>query len=343
MMHRFDPRLGTPHPATALVLGALAAPAAAAGALFGLGVGPAIVAGALAAGLAGVWHIRRLTADRARTISDAETLRRELDDAQQALRTREALLDQEREAHRAKDALLSAMSHDLRAPLQGITAWTQLLSASQDDPACSRGLAAIARNAQNLGRVLAELADVSNVVTGTTDLTFDLVDLRTPIRAAIDSVRSPAHAKYIVLDVHLPEEPCYITGDRDRLQRVMSTLLSNAVRSTQTGGVISVMVAREGADYRVDVADTGIGIASDVARPFERCQPFDVAAAREHTGVNLWLAIVKELAERHGGSVDASSACLDDASAIAIRLPALTDVRWPDACGPPPPSPRSTA
>jgi signal transduction histidine kinase len=273
-----------------------------------------------------------LAAEGARLADEVRDLRAELAELRDGATVRDTLLAQERDANRLKDAFLSAMAHELREPLRGITGWIHVLSSSRpDEPTFARGIAALARDTQTLTRAIAELVDVSHVVTGTMQLTFDLIDLRAPIRAALDLVRPAAHAKLIVLDVHLPSEPCYITGDRDRLQHVIGTLLSNAIRSTQMGGVVSVIVSREGDEYRVDLMDTGLGVSPDVlTKPFERSQSLDGGMAREHGGVSLCLAVVKELAELHGGSVNASPERTDDGSAIAIRLPALTNVRSPE-------------
>jgi signal transduction histidine kinase len=279
--------------------------------------------GELVAAFSGMMARVREANERLRQSNDA--LRHEVAERTRMQAERETLLAREREASRLKDEFLAAVSHELRTPLNAIIGWVQILSGTQaNEQTTAKGLAIIARNAQAQTRVIADLVDVSRIVTGKLNLKVAVVDVRTAIDAALDGIRPTAQAKGVHLDIRLPATACYINGDSDRLQQIVWNLLSNAVKFTPAGGSVRVTVREHDGAYEIDVTDSGMGISKEfLPHVFERFRQADGSLTREYGGLGLGLAIVQELSELHGGSVHVVSEGLGRGSTFTVRLPLL--------------------
>jgi CheY-like chemotaxis protein len=201
--------------------------------------------------------------------------------------------------------------------------WAQILARANPTPdMVERAVTSIVKNAQAQMRVIEDLLDVSRIVTGKLRLRFAKVDLRLVVASAVESMEPVAATRGLSLTTALPEEPCIVAGDRDRLQQVLWNLVSNAVKFTPRGGRVEVRLTAEDHRYRVQVSDTGIGIPAEfVPYVFERFRQADGSMTREHGGLGLGLAIVKELTELHGGAVAAASAGPDQGSQFSVILP----------------------
>jgi CheY-like chemotaxis protein len=145
----------------------------------------------------------------------------------------------------------------------------------------------------------------------------------------------------VALTVDRPHAPCHVEGDPERLQQVVWNLLSNAIKFTEAGGAATVALTVEGGDAVIRVSDTGIGMpASFVPHAFERFRQADGTLTREHGGLGLGLAIVRELTELHGGRVSAASDGPGRGSTFTVRLPHAPALRpVPAAAGAEPPLP----
>jgi signal transduction histidine kinase/CheY-like chemotaxis protein len=250
-------------------------------------------------------------------------LRAEIEERRRMQEEREALLAREREASRLKDEFLATLSHELRTPLNAILGWTQiLLTTHPAEQTSSRGVASIARNAGAQLRVIEDLLDVSRIITGKLQLAMTQIDLRDVVDASIDVVSATATSRQIELRAVLPDTPCIVAGDYDRLRQVVWNLLSNALKFTSPGGQVVVRIVEAERAYALTVTDTGIGIA-DAFLPhvFERFRQADGSTTRQQGGLGLGLAIVKELAELHGGRVGASSPGLGGGATFTVWLP----------------------
>jgi CheY-like chemotaxis protein len=149
--------------------------------------------------------------------------------------------------------------------------------------------------------------------------------LKDVLGSALESCKSLLEPRGQELIVELHSEPLAVEGDADRLTQVFSNLLSNAAKFTGGGGRICISQSREADQAVVTVRDTGIGIASeDLGTIF---QMFSQAHASESTqaGLGIGLALVRELVQRHGGSVHAHSAGLGHGSEFLVRLPLLLE------------------
>jgi len=229
------------------------------------------------------------------------------------------------QANRIKDEFLATLSHELRTPLTAIVGWACLLSAGDIDPGKKpHALEAILRNARSQGRLIDDLLDVSRIITGKLHLDVRSVDMALVIKAAVNSVRLAAQAKSIRLESILHPGPCVVSGDADRLKQVIWNLLSNAIKFTPEEGRVEVRLEPIESLLTIKVTDTGPGIEPEfLPYVFERFRQADATTARQHRGLGLGLAIVRDLVELHGGTVSAESGGAGKGSAFTIKLPLL--------------------
>ncbi len=241
------------------------------------------------------------------------------------IREREALRTAE-EALRIKDEFLATLSHELRTPLNAISGWLQVIKSGPSSDNLARGLNAMERNTAVLTRLIADLVDVSRIVTGTLMLRIQPTDVRAVVEAALDSVRPAIQAKRLQVTVTVPNELEPIHADPDRLQQIVWNLLSNAVKFTPPEGRISVSARHANAMVELSVADNGAGISAEfLPRVFDRFSQEDAGIAREQGGMGLGLAIVRHIAELHGGTVRVDSQ--EGAGAtFHVRLPVAAPV-----------------
>ncbi|HSN24928.1 MAG TPA: ATP-binding protein, partial [Kofleriaceae bacterium] len=233
---------------------------------------------------------------------------------------RRRLEEQAANANQMKDEFLATVSHELRTPLQAILGWATMLKRGARDPAAA--IEAIVRNATAQARLIDDILDVSRIISGKLRLQIGRVDTAGVIRAALDAVRPAASAKRIELALSLAPELGSIDADADRLQQIVWNLVSNAVKFTGDGGRIEITAARDASSVHIAVRDTGVGIAPEhLHLIFERFRQVDSSATRQHGGLGLGLAIVRYLAEAHGGSVVAASDGTNRGATFTVTLP----------------------
>ena len=226
-------------------------------------------------------------------------------------------------ANRLKDEFLATLSHELRTPLNAILGWTSMLTRGQVDASrLPRVFEVLDRNAQSQLQLIADVLDVSRIITGKLVLQPDVVDVCDIVARATDAMRPAAAAKNIHLTVTEPAN-CIVRGDPERLQQIFWNLLSNAVKFTPRGGDVRVDIAHDQETITVAVVDSGVGIPAEFAPfVFDRFRQADQATTRAHGGLGLGLSIVKHLTELHGGTVSVSSAGRGQGARFEVRLPA---------------------
>jgi PAS domain S-box-containing protein len=227
-----------------------------------------------------------------------------------------------RHADRAKDEFLAMLSHELRNPLAALTAASHVLSVvepSRDEAIKARAI--VERQTKHMARLIADLLDVSRVTLGKLALQRARFNVADAVSSVVDVWRASGR-----LDTHkvlLAAEPAWVDGDRARIEQVVANLLDNALKFTPAGAAVTVSVRREGAEAVLRVADQGIGLAA------EECERvFDLFVQAERTeraggGLGIGLALVKRLAELHGGSVSVSSEGRGRGAVFMVRLPAV--------------------
>jgi PAS domain S-box-containing protein len=227
------------------------------------------------------------------------------------------------ELNRMKDEFLATLSHEMRTPLNAIVGWAHLLRDRKlDEATTERAIETINRNAKSQSQLIADIFDVSRIVTGKLRLDLRPVELAPIVELTVDTMRPTAEAKGVVLETHVESASPTVSGDADRLQQVVWNLLANAIRFTPQGGLVSVKVARERAHATIVVEDNGAGMPPElIPRIFERFLQGDSTTTRFHGGLGLGLAIVRHIVELHGGTVEASSPGPGLGSTFKVSLP----------------------
>ena len=226
-------------------------------------------------------------------------------------------------ANRLKDEFLATISHELRNPLNAILGWAHMLRLGKLNEAnIERAVETIYRNAKSQSQLVADLLDVSRIISGKLRLDVRTVDLIYIVNAAIDSIRPAADAKGIRLQTMLDPAAGPISGDADRLQQIVWNLLTNAVKFTPKGGKIQVKVHRIDSHVEIVVSDSGVGISKEfLPYVFDRFRQADGSTTRIHGGLGLGLSIVRQLVDLHGGSVSAESEGEGKGATFTITLP----------------------
>ncbi|HEX9941489.1 MAG TPA: response regulator [Thermoanaerobaculia bacterium] len=235
----------------------------------------------------------------------------------------QAARQQAEEANRMKDEFLATLSHELRTPLNAILGWVQVLRTGKlDEAAAARALETIERNSRMQAQLIADLLDVSRIITGKLRLDFKPVELHRIIDAALESVRPAADAKGIQLAVSLGRLSSPVLGDADRLQQVVWNLLSNAIKFTPRSGRVEVRLSESAPNALIQVSDTGIGIRPDfLPYVFDRFRQAESSLTRSHGGLGLGLSIVRHMVELHGGTVEVDSVGEGQGATFTVRLP----------------------
>ncbi len=228
-------------------------------------------------------------------------------------------------ASHLKDEFLATVSHELRNPLAPILTWTQLLrSGTLDTNKAKRALEVIERNVKSQAQLIDDLVDVSRVVSGKFRLDVRPIDLVPVIKAAADAQVPASDAKQIRLQLVLDERAGLISGDSERLQQVMSNLISNAIKFTPKGGRVQVVLQRADSHVEVAVSDSGIGIdAGFLPHVFEPFRQATGGPMRRHAGLGLGLSIARHIVELHGGEIVAASEGLTRGTTFTVQFPLL--------------------
>ena len=237
-------------------------------------------------------------------------------------RERVDLLRREQEANRLKDEFLAALSHELRTPLNAILGWLQILgTAPPSTQTLDRALGSLDRNARAQMRLIEDLLDVSRIISGKLHLDMVPLDFAAVVESAIDVIRPAALAKHITVDAG-PRPRCMMMGDADRLRQVIWNLLSNAVKFTPQGGRVTVVMSVSQAACELTIGDNGVGIPAEfLPYVFDRFRQADGSMTRQHGGLGLGLAIVREVTQAHGGQVRVESGGPGRGAAFTIMLP----------------------
>lgn len=238
----------------------------------------------------------------------------------EVLRVRAAELE---DANRVKDEFLATMSHELRTPLTSILGWARLLNSDQmSDKDKQHAIHVIQRNAEAQSKLIEDLLDVSRIITGKLRIEFQPASFAAITESAVNSVRPAIDAKQLQLETAIDPAAGPIMGDPARLQQVVTNLLSNAIKFTPAGGRITVRLERPDSLVRLEVTDTGVGIAPEnLPHIFERFRQVDSSNVRAHGGLGLGLAIVDYLVRQQGGMVSAESEGLGKGATFRVVFP----------------------
>ena len=250
------------------------------------------------------------------------------------------LISELREASRLKDEFLATLSHELRTPLTAIKGWVDLLSendALQFDEELADGIEVIRNSASSLTQLISDLLDLSRIQRRVFRLDRKSSDINLVVMDAAQVVRPSAVARRLDLRLELEENLPAASIDPHRIQQVVWNLLTNAVKFTPEGGRIvartrlidstGIMLADDETEpvrwLVIEVEDTGEGIPAEfLPYVWDRFRQADSSSTRRHGGLGIGLALVKELVEAHGGTVQAQSE--GGGAVFTVRLPLMS-------------------
>jgi PAS domain S-box-containing protein len=236
-----------------------------------------------------------------------------------------------REAHRRKDEFLAMLAHELRNPLAPISAAAELLSRRvEGDDTAKSAAEVLRRQATQLTRIVDDLLDVSRISMGRIELKRETLLLSDVIDHATETVTPMWRAKQHQVSFVTSLEHVYVLGDLARLVQSFGNVMVNAAKYTGVGGKIGIHVLASDEAVKVEIRDSGAGIAPEfMPHIFELFSQADATIDRAQGGLGIGLSVVKKLVEMHGGRIAVRSEGPGLGSTFEISLPRA-----------PPPSPQ---
>jgi PAS domain S-box-containing protein len=236
------------------------------------------------------------------------------------------------EADRRKDEFLAMLGHELRNPLTPIATATEILhTLLNNDPKLASIQDMLARNVNQIIRLVNDLLDVSRITRGLINVNLGRVGLKAILHNSFESARTLMEAKQQELELKLPDQPVFIQGDRLRLVQVFSNLINNAAKYTGTGGRIEVELIEVGSLVVVHIKDNGMGLDPEL-KPyvFDLFTQGERSLARSEGGLGIGLTLVKKLVALHGGQISAFSAGHNQGSTFSVSLPKQINENSPE-------------
>lgn len=213
---------------------------------------------------------------------------------------------EQRRAERLQARLVSDASHEFKTPLTSIRGWTETLLDDETDDFRRRALERVVQGTRHLEEVVRDLLDLGRLAEAP-DRRMDEVSLAEVCREAIATLDRQAESKRTRIALDCPESAS-VPAHRGQLVRAILNLLSNAVRHSPHGEVVTISVVAKPDEWRIEVRDRGPGIGPEILpHLFERFYRADHGRSRDLGGTGLGLAIVKETAQTHGGRAEVES------------------------------------
>ncbi len=234
-------------------------------------------------------------------------------------------LDALKEKDKHKNEFLAMLAHELRNPLapmrNALDIWNRDDAGDKEKTEARK---IMDRQLQKMVQLVDDLLDMARITRGMTVLRQDAVDMAQAVAHATDSARPFLDARRHIVSQSLPQEKLFVAGDAMRLEQVVSNLLINAAKYTAPEGRISVMLAREGDDAVLRVADNGVGIMPELLpHIFDLFVQAERTLDRKQGGLGVGLTLARRLVELQGGTIEAKSAGLKQGSEFIVRLPAM--------------------
>jgi len=235
-------------------------------------------------------------------------------------------LEAARSATEAKSRFLASVSHELRTPLNGIIGFSELMHDSKLGPVTAEHkevLGDILTSARHLLQLINDVLDLSKVEAGKMEFRPEPTRLETLVHEVCDVMRPLAEKKAILLSAETASALTAVI-DPSKFKQILYNYLSNAVKFTPQGGKVAVRLTREeSSSFRLEVEDTGIGIApSEIARLFQEFQQLPNSRNADQ-GTGLGLALTRHIVEAQGGSIAVRSV-LGSGSVFSAVLPLVT-------------------
>ena len=228
-----------------------------------------------------------------------------------------------REMERMRQELIADISHELRTPLASIRGFVQGIKdgviKQEEQP---RYLSLVLDETTRLAGLVSDLLELARIQAGTVRLARDKVELAELLTEVKEIYSLAAFEKQITLTTEVDPITLSVVGDRDRLKQVLLNLVSNAIRYTPKGGIISLSAKEDSRGVVISVADTGPGVPEEeLTRIFEKFHRLDKSRDTATGGTGLGLAIAKQLINLHGGTVAAQNRVDGPGLVVSFDLP----------------------
>jgi signal transduction histidine kinase len=225
------------------------------------------------------------------------------------------------EIHAQKDAYFAVITHDMRSPLTSLLGFSELLERTttlENQPRTF--LNAIQRNTETLITMVNDILELAKLDSGNMEYQWAPVNMTSVVGDVLMNTEGHALSRNIALERRIEPTPD-IVGDPEKLRRLVTNLVSNAIKYTRTGGRVCVELRPVDREIKLIVRDTGIGIPTDqLPFIFERFRRVKRAGGHDAVGTGLGLAIVQEFAQAHGGRIDVESE-VEVGSTFTVTLP----------------------
>ncbi len=226
-----------------------------------------------------------------------------------------------------KDEFLAVMAHELRHPLNMININVELLARMPEirhSPTFLRAASIIRNSVMSQAKIIDDLMDMSRVRTGKLSLSMAPVLPEMVVRGIVEVMRADPAAQDVAIDLSGSAEGLYVMADAVRIEQVLMNLLSNAIKFTPKGGRVALGLGRDDGLLRIDVTDSGQGIApSFLPHVFEMYGQSVSVTTRTKGGLGIGLALVREIVSLHGGRVEAFSEGVGKGARFSVWLPLL--------------------
>lgn len=230
-------------------------------------------------------------------------------------------MDYMKKLEKVRSEFLGNVSHELRTPIFTIQGYIEtLLNGAIDDQKVNKQfLEKASRHTNNLNNLLNDLIDISMIESGQMRLSFSYFNAEKYFSSVVNEFVPQAEKKSLKLLLHEVPPTLKLLGDKEKIKQVMTNLIQNAIRYTETGGV-EIMIKEEEKSGKITIKDTGIGIAPEyLDRIFERFFRVNKARSKEAGDSGLGLAIVKHILDAHGTKIEVQSK-LNKGTSFSFRL-----------------------
>jgi signal transduction histidine kinase len=226
-----------------------------------------------------------------------------------------------RAANKQKDLFLATLAHELRNPLAPLRTGLDILLQQRDPPTVTRTLTAMNRQLDHMVRLVDDLLDVSRISRGTLEVRKEPVALSSVIDRAIETAAPPFVRRNQSVTVEA-EGPVPAFVDATRIAQIIGNLLNNASKHSPPGARVRIQLRRDGNMAAIHVVDDGAGIPSDqLARVFEVFTKIERSVQSTNDGLGIGLALSRQLAELHGGTLTVASAGEGQGATFTLAVP----------------------
>jgi two-component system CheB/CheR fusion protein len=237
----------------------------------------------------------------------------------------------ERDAQRRRDEFLAVVSHELKHPLNLISASAELIARAPETRQSlnlSRAADTIRRTVIGQAQIIDDLLDISRVRTGKLSVVRTIVDMREIVQRVCNAVVDDAQRRGLALNVAIADAPIIIHADLTRVEQIVWNLISNAMKFTSRGSVDVSLLVNEHSEAVLRVTDTGSGIEpSLLPHIFDMFKQSRDPSARR-AGLGIGLALVSDLVNLHGGAVRAESEGVGRGATFTVTLPTHRVIAW---------------